>query len=245
MVSPLLSCLAAKKTIILKWSYSFVFKIWYQSWYNKTILINLSIFSPDPVWKHRKTRKRTEPQCIAGKLIVVCYRIGFCDSKLPILITPKHETLDLDPFGAGIYSRRFDLDRSEAGDSRSWSLWRWKLSILNVLEQWLLPWGPGREWEFFLLDAYAPGLTDNVQRLCWTRGYICFTHGGGASMVAQTNDTDHHAHVRKRFIELQTDLMIRKARRMGGGMVDLTPEENLDIMIQVMSDQNLITCASK
>jgi len=117
--------------------------------------------------------------------------------------------------------------------------------ILICLEQWLLPWGPGREWEFFLLDAYAPGLTDNVQRLCWTRGYICFTHGGGASMVAQTNDTDHHGHVRKRFIELQTDLMIRKARRMGGGMVDLTPEENLDIMIQVMSDQNLHVQASK
>ena len=77
------------------------------------------------------------------------------------------------------------------------------------------------------------------------RGYICFTHGGGASMIAQTNDTDHHCHVRKRFIELQTDLMIRKARRMGGGMVDLTPEENIDIMIQVMSDQNLHAQSSK
>ena len=97
----------------------------------------------------------------------------------------------------------------------------------------------------FLLDAYAPGLTDNVQRLCWSRGYICVTHGGGASMVAQTNDTAHHLHVRKRFIELQTDRMIRKARRMGGGLVDLTAEENIGIMIQVMSDQNLITCASK
>ena len=99
-----------------------------------------------------------------------------------------------------------------------------ELDIINFLEKRLLPWGPGRQWEFFLLDAYAPGLTDNVQRLCWTRGYICLTHGGGASMVAQTNDTDHHAHVRKRFIELQTLLMIKKARTMGGGMVDLTAE---------------------
>ena len=41
--------------------------------------------------------------------------------------------------------------------------------ILNFLEIWLMPWGPGREWEVFLLDAYAPGLTDNVQRLCWSR----------------------------------------------------------------------------
>ena len=117
--------------------------------------------------------------------------------------------------------------------------------IFICLEEWMLPWGPGREWEFFLLDAYAPGLTDNVQRLCWNRGYICVTHGGGASSVAQTNDTDHHLHVRKRFIELQTDLMIKKARRMGGGLVDLTPEENIDIMIQVMSDKSLRLQASK
>ena len=96
-----------------------------------------------------------------------------------------------------------------------------------------------------MLDAYAPGLTDHVQRLCWNRGYICVTHGGGASSVAQTNDTDHHLHVRKRFIELQTDLMIKKARRMGGGLVDLTPEENTGIMIQVMSDKSLHLQASK
>ena len=116
--------------------------------------------------------------------------------------------------------------------------------ILDFLEKWLLPWGPGRQWEFFCLDAYAPGLTDNVQRLCWSRGYIELTHGGGASMVAQTNDTDHHAHVRKRFIELQTHLMIKKARSMGGGMVDLNDEENIDIMIEVMSDRNLHLQAS-
>ena len=36
-------------------------------------------------------------------------------------------------------------------------------------------------------------------------------------MVAQTNDTDHHLHVRKKFIELQTDLMIRD--RGGGAAV--------------------------
>ena len=117
--------------------------------------------------------------------------------------------------------------------------------ILNFLDKWLLPWGPGREWEFLALDAYAPGLTDNVQRLCWSRGYICITHGGGASMVAQTNDTDHHLYVRKRFIELQTALMVRKARRSGGGMVDLTEEENIDIMIEVMSDLRLHLQASK
>ena len=95
------------------------------------------------------------------------------------------------------------------------------------------------------LDAYAPGLTDYVQRLCWPRGYIAITHGGGASMLLQTNDTDHHEHVQKRFIELQTGLMIRKTRMQGGGMCELTIEENIDLMIQVMSNMELHLTASR
>ena len=71
------------------------------------------------------------------------------------------------------------------------------------------------------------------------------THGGGASMVAQTNDTDHHWYVRKRYIEKETDLLIRKARAQGGGMVNLTRKEILDIMIEVMSDKALHIRASK
>ena len=39
--------------------------------------------------------------------------------------------------------------------------------------------------------------------------------------------------------------MIRKARGMGGGMADLTAEEHIDIMIQVMSDPSLHVQASK
>ena len=95
-----------------------------------------------------------------------------------------------------------------------------------------------------MLDAYAPGLTDNVQRLCWLRGFVVVTHGGGASMVAQTNDTDHHWYVRKRYIEKETEL-IRKARAQVGGMVNLTRKGILDIMIEVMSDKALHIRASK
>ena len=103
----------------------------------------------------------------------------------------------------------------------------------------------GRRWELLFLDAYAPGLPDNVQRLCWTKGYVEITHGGGASCTAQTNDTDHHLFVRQRFIDIQTDRMIRKARGRGGCLVDLTREENLDIMIEVMSDLDLHLMACK
>ena len=82
--------------------------------------------------------------------------------------------------------------------------------IVAFLEKHLLPWTHDRRWELFFLDAYAPGLTDNVQRLCWSRGYVEITHGGGASSVTQTNDTDHHLWVRKRFIEIQTVRLLQK-----------------------------------
>ena len=64
-------------------------------------------------------------------------------------------------------------------------------------------------------------------------------------MVAQTNDTDLHQWVRRRVIELQTSLLIQKARRAGGGFVTLTKEENIDIFIEVMSDVPLHLKASR
>ena len=117
--------------------------------------------------------------------------------------------------------------------------------ILNFLDVFLTPWGPGRQWEIILLDVYAPGLTDNVQRRCWHCGYICITHGGGASMILQTNDTDHHEHVRNRFIELQTQLMIQKTRMQGGGMAECSIEENIEIMITIMSSEKLHLIATE
>ena len=117
--------------------------------------------------------------------------------------------------------------------------------ILLFLEKWCELWHAGRQWEFILLDAYAPGLTDNVQRFCWNRGYVLVTHGGGASMILQTNDTALHKDVRKHFIERQTQLLLEKTRIRGGGLVDLSPEGNLEIMIKVMSDRELHVMAAK
>ena len=51
--------------------------------------------------------------------------------------------------------------------------------------------------------------------------------------------------MRKRFIEKQTALLMTKARRAGGGLVVLTKEENMDIMIDVMSDPQLHRTAAK
>ena len=117
--------------------------------------------------------------------------------------------------------------------------------IIQWCENHLEQWPEGRRWEVMFLDAYAPGLTDNVQRCCYMRGYILITHGGGASMVAQTNDTDHHLWVRKSFIEKQTNLVMRKARSTGGGICELSRFENIDVMIEVMSDLDLHLRAAK
>ena len=56
-------------------------------------------------------------------------------------------------------------------------------------------------------------------------------------MVTQTNDTDLHQWTRKRFIDKQTNLLLRKARA--------TREENIDLMIEVMQDPALHKQASK
>ena len=75
-----------------------------------------------------------------------------------------------------------------------------------------------------LLDAYAPGLTDNVQRLCLKKGYIVVTHGGGASMVSQANDFALHKEVRKLIIALQEYLMPKMSRLSSGGLVEFSQE---------------------
>ena len=90
-----------------------------------------------------------------------------------------------------------------------------------------------------LLDAYAPGLTNNVQRLCRNKGYIVVAQGCGTSMLLQTNDVCLHKDVRSDFIDMQTAEMLHKARTQGGGVADCTAEENLTIMTKVMSNTEL------
>ena len=46
-------------------------------------------------------------------------------------------------------------------------------------------------------------------------------------------------------MESQQELMVRKSRNASGGMVDLTREENIDVMIEVMPDAELHLQASR
>ena len=60
-----------------------------------------------------------------------------------------------------------------------------------------------RRWRILLLDAYSAHLSERVRRAAWHKGYVVITHGGGASSVAQPNDTDLHAPLRRKYCELE------------------------------------------
>ena len=75
--------------------------------------------------------------------------------------------------------------------------------VLDFIEKRLEPQTPERPWRILLLDAYAAHLSDRVRACAWHKGYVVITHGGGASAVAQTNDTDLHAHVKRQYLELE------------------------------------------
>ena len=96
--------------------------------------------------------------------------------------------------------------------------------LIAMQNKWLEPWGPGRRWEGWLGDAYAPGLTENVPMQCWSRGYQSFTHGGGTSSVNQTNDTAVHKQLRKEFSYLQDQLVLEKTLNSCGGLQQVSDE---------------------
>ena len=75
--------------------------------------------------------------------------------------------------------------------------------VLNYIEHRLEPMTDGRRWRILLLDAYSAHLSERVRVCAWHRGYVVVTHGGGASAVTQTNDTDLHAHIKRMYLDLE------------------------------------------
>ena len=65
--------------------------------------------------------------------------------------------------------------------------------------------------------------------MCWSRGYIRVVHGGGATLVAQTPDTDLNQHVRRGFGDRESRLLLEKMRN-GQVVPKLTPEEAMQLM---------------
>jgi len=117
--------------------------------------------------------------------------------------------------------------------------------LLAMQDKWLEDWVPGRRWEAWVGDAYAPGLTNNIPMQCWNKGYQSFTHGGGASMVTQTNDTGLHKPLRSELSSLQEELVLSKTLNAGGGLKEVTDEENILLLATVLSDPTLHLNACK
>jgi hypothetical protein len=113
-----------------------------------------------------------------------------------------------------------------------------ELDIISFLEKHLEEWTDGRDWRILLCDDYSAHKTANVWALCWSRGYILIVHGGGATPVAQTVDTDLNQHVRRRYGEMESRLLLAKMRA-GAVVPKLTHEECMDVMFQVLSDPEL------
>ena len=81
-------------------------------------------------------------------------------------------------------------------------------------------------------DDLAAHKSDNVERLCWHRGYVMIYHGGGVTPMAQTCDTDLNQHVRKEYATKEAAELIELMRH-GASVPSLGRERNLDLMYEV------------
>ena len=117
--------------------------------------------------------------------------------------------------------------------------------VLSFLETHLEPWHEGREWRILGMDAYAPQMTDNVRRLAWSRGYLVVIHGGGATGITQTNDTDLHQHQRRQFTGKEMAEMVRMARLNPSRMPFAMAEQCIDWQAEVWNNRNLHDQARK
>ena len=98
---------------------------------------------------------------------------------------------------------------------------------------------PGRRWRILLLDAYSAHLSERVRVCAWHRGYVVVTHGGGASAVTQTNDTDLHAHIKRRYLDLEMADAVEQMRLKPWGAPRPRREDTVGWMRCVWSSQEL------
>ena len=113
-----------------------------------------------------------------------------------------------------------------------------EVDIIEWLKRHLEPWSDGRDWRIYMCDDYAAHKTKNVWSLCWSRGYVRMVHGGGATPVSQTPDTDLNEHVRRDYGNGEARLLLEKMRS-GQVVPKLTHEECMMLMLGVLSDPAL------
>ena len=106
------------------------------------------------------------------------------------------------------------------------------------LKKQLEEWKPGREWRILLADDMRAHKTENVWNLCWERGYVLILHGGGATPVAQTPDTDLNETVRRLYGNKEAALLMEKMRN-GQCVPKCSHEECMDLMHSILCDKDL------
>ena len=116
--------------------------------------------------------------------------------------------------------------------------------VLNFLEKHLPPLTDGRKWRIMMADDYGPHKSDAVSDLCWSRGYVMVAHGGGATPVAQTPDTDLNQHVRREYSAKESvELMYQM--RTGVAVPCAKKETSMDMLHDVLSQKRLHLNAAK
>ena len=95
-----------------------------------------------------------------------------------------------------------------------------------------------RGWRIAMADDLASHKTDNVRRLCWQRGYVLIVHGGGATPVAQTPDTDLNQHVRRIYSGKEAAYILNEMRK-GIPLPRTEHTRCIDMMMEVLLDPQL------
>ena len=110
--------------------------------------------------------------------------------------------------------------------------------VISFLKAHLEEWKEGRDWRIIFADDFAAHKTENVFSLCWSRGYVLILHGGGATPVAQTPDTDLNEEVRRLYGYKESAVLMEKMR-YGQTVPKLTHEECMELMHSVLCDKEL------
>ena len=117
--------------------------------------------------------------------------------------------------------------------------------VLTFIESRLETMTPLRRWRILLLDAYSAHLSTRVRMCAWHKGYVVITHGGGASSVTQTNDTDLHAHVKRMYCEMEMADAIEQMRLMPTGVPCPRAADVIGWIACIWSSEDLHTKASR
>ena len=125
----------------------------------------------------------------------------------------------------------FTVSMSEKGSYR-------EHDVISFLKKHLELWHHGRQWRFLFADDFSAHKTENVWLLCWERGYVLIIHGGGATPVAQTPDTDMNQGVRLAYGNRESAVLMEKMRH-GQTVPKLDHEECMNLMHSVLCDKEV------